>query len=107
LRDVPHSGLAAYHGKGDHTVEKPRYASVEQAIHINATQFFAPVPQNVWDFSIGGYQVIAKYLKRRAGRTLSLDEIDHIAKVADCLAFTIEQMQRIDAAYRAAFPSGG
>ncbi len=38
---------------------------------------------------------------------LSLDEIDHISQVADSIAFTIEQMERIDDAYRAAFPSGG
>jgi predicted helicase len=107
LRDVPHAGLANYHGKGDHTVEKPRYDPLEQAIHLNATQYLAPVPLDVWDFHIGGYQVIAKYLKSRAGRRLSLDEIEHVANVADCLAFTIDQMQRIDAAYLAAFSSGG
>lgn len=29
---------------------------------------------------------------------------EHVAKVADTLAFTIEQMAAIDAAYEAAFP---
>ena len=88
-------------------MEKPRYSPNEQSIHINDTQYFNPVPQAVWDFYIGGYQVIAKYLKSRAGRTLSLDEIEHVAKVADCLAFTIDQMHRIDAAYLTAFASSG
>ncbi len=58
----------------------------------------------MWDFRIGGYQVLDKYLKSRKGRTLSLDEINHIAAVADSLAFTIDQMARIDEAYRSAFP---
>jgi hypothetical protein len=35
-----------------------------------------------------------------------LDEINHVAAVADSLAFTIEQMRRIDEAYRCAFDSG-
>lgn len=48
--------------------------------------------------------MLDKYLKSRRGRTLSLDEINHVACVADALAFTIEQMAKIDAAYRAAFP---
>ena len=61
----------------------------------------------MWDFHIGGYQVLDKYLKSRKGRKLSLDEIDHVAKVADALAFTIEQMARIDEAYLAAFPDRG
>lgn len=105
LREAPRTNLAAYHGKGDHTVEAVRYSPEEQAIWINKTQCFKPVPQAVWEFHIGGYQVISKYLKSRKGRTLSLDEIDHVSAIAGSLAFTIGQMARIDMAYRAAFPA--
>jgi hypothetical protein len=104
---LPRQGLAAYHGKGDHSVEAIRYSLVEQAIWINKTQCFKPVPHGVWHFHVGGYQVLDKYLKSRKGRVLSLDEINHVAAVADSLAFTIEQMARIDEAYRAAFPDRG
>ena len=104
LRNLERGNLAAYHGKGDHAVEFVRYSEAEQSIAINATQKFAPVPKSVWDFYIGGYQVLDKYLKSRKGRKLSLDEIDHVAKVADALAFTIDQMAKIDEAYRAALP---
>lgn len=107
LRQVPHRGLAGYQGKGDHAVDFIRYAPAEQEVWINKTQSFRPVPQHVWDFHIGGYQVLDKYLKSRKGRTLSLNEIDHVARVADSLAFTIEQMARIDDAYNAAFPDRG
>jgi len=106
LRELPRKGLAQYHGKGDNTVEAVRYSPQEQAIAINKTQSFKPVPEDVWNFHIGGYQVLDKYLKSRKGRKLTLDEIDHVAAVADSLAFTIEQMGRIDKAYRAAFDSG-
>jgi hypothetical protein len=107
LRELPRPGLAAYRGKGDHTVETVRYSPQEQAVWINKAQHFKPVPQAVWEFHIGGYQVLDKYLKSRKGRVLSLDEIDHIGAVADSLAFTIDQMAAIDAAYRAAFPERG
>ena len=107
LRELPRSGLAAYHGKGDHTVEAVRYSPEEQAVAINKTQCFKPVPQAVWDFHIGGYQVLDKNLKSRKGRALSLDEINHVSAIADSLAFTIEQIARIDEAYRAAFPDRG
>ena len=63
------------------------------------------MPQNVWGFYIGGYRVLDKYLKSRKGRKLSLDEIKHVAAVADTLSFTIEQMAAIDKAYRKAFPA--
>jgi predicted helicase len=104
LRELPWRGLAAYHGRGDHTIEAVRYSPAEQAIAINKTQCFKPVPQAAWDFRIGGYQVFDKYLKSRKGRVLSLDEIEHVGAIADSLAFTIEQMAGIDEAYRSAFP---
>jgi predicted helicase len=107
LRELPRCGLAAYHGKGDHAVEAVRYSPVDQSVAINKTQFFKPVPQGVWEFHIGGYQALDKYLKSRKGRALSLDEINHVGAVADCLAFTIEQMTKIDEAYRSAFPERG
>lgn len=107
LRDLPRAGLADYHGRGDHTVEHVRWSSEDERISINETQSFAPVPEAVWNFHIGGYQVIDKYLKSRKGRTLSLDEINHVGRIADALAFTIAQMERIDAAYQQAFPDRG
>jgi len=99
--------LAAYPVKGDHTVEAVRYSPEEQAIWINKTQFFKPVPLAVWEFHVGGYQVLDKYLRSRKGRKLSLDEINQIGAIADSLAFTIEQMAKIDEAYKAAFVERG
>jgi Type ISP C-terminal specificity domain len=107
LRELPRHGLAAYHGKGDHTVEAVRYSPADQSVAINKTQFFRPMPQAVWEFYIGGYQVLDKYLKSRKGRVLSLDEITHVGAIADSLAFTIQQMAKIDEAYRLAFPERG
>ena len=65
------------------------------------------MPQAVWDFHIGGYQVLDKYLKSRKGRVLSLDEINHVGAIADSVAFTIEQMAKIDKAYQVAFAERG
>ena len=107
MRELPRKKLAVYHGKGDHTVEAVRYVPADQAVVINKTQFFKPVPQPVWDFHIGGYQVLDKYLKSRKDRVLSLDEINHVGAIADSLSFTIDQMVKIDGAYRAAFPERG
>jgi predicted helicase len=107
LRQFPRKKLATYHGSGDHAVVAVRYVPEDEAIAINSDQLFRPVPQPVWAFQIGGYQVLDKYLKSRKDRTLSLDEINHVSAIADSLAFTIDQMARIDAAYRKAFPDQG
>jgi len=105
LNELPRRALAVYHGKGDHLVEAVQYST--EAVAINNNQFFKPVPPAVWEFHIGGYQVLDKYLKSRKGRILSLDEINHVAAIADSLAFTVDQMVKIDKAYTAAFPNRG
>ena len=108
LRELPYGKLAEYHGKGGHEIEFVRYSPADGgSVAISVGRSFGPVPEAVWNFHIGGYQVLDKYLKSRRGRTLSLDEIEHVGKVADSLAFTIDQMARIDDAYRAAFPGSG
>lgn len=107
LKKVPPLKLAEFHGKGDHIVETVRYSEVEQAVWINKNQYFKPVPQDVWDFHIGGYQVLEKYLKSRKGRELSLAEIEHVRDIARSLSFTIEEMAKIDKSYKTAFPDRG
>lgn len=94
LKIVPATGLGEYTGAGANVVDKPTYSNGK--LHINPAQYFDNVPAEVYTFQIGGYQVLDKYLKDRKGRTLSLDEIENVEKVVNVLAFTIEQMQRID-----------
>lgn len=57
---------------------------------------FHGVPENVWDFHIGGHQVCYKWLKDRQGRTLSEEDILHYQKIIVALNKTIRTMSRID-----------
>jgi SOS-response transcriptional repressor LexA len=57
---------------------------------------FRGVPEAVWNFHIGGYQVCEKWLKDRKGRTLSQDDIAHYQKIVVALAETIRLMNEID-----------
>lgn len=54
------------------------------------------VPEEVWDFHIGGYQVCHKWLKDRKGRTLSEEDVAHYQKVVVALNGTIRIMAEID-----------
>jgi predicted helicase len=85
--------------KGSVTVEKPVYEESRQRLYINKERYFAPVPREVWEFHIGGYPVLEKYLKSRKDRDLTLDEIEHVQNVVKVLAFTLRQMQKIDATW--------
>lgn len=81
--------------KGSNEVEFVKYAEDEK-VWINKTQYFANVPETAWNFHIGGYQVLHKWLKDRKGRTLSFDDKEHYMKVVSALLQTIELMQKID-----------
>ena len=60
------------------------------------TAGFRGVPEQVWNFHIGGYQVCEKWLKDRKGRTLTDDDIAHYQKIVVALAETIRLMAEID-----------
>jgi predicted helicase len=86
--------------KGDsNKVEKVGYDADDQKVFINKEQYFEGVPNEVWEYQIGAYQVMEKYLKDRKGRKLSLDEINHYMKVAKAIQLTIELQQKIDEVY--------
>ena len=57
---------------------------------------FHGMPEEVWDFHIGGYQVCHKWLKDRKGRTLSDEDIAHYQKIVVALDETIRLMAAID-----------
>ncbi len=76
----------------------PKYVEKGGRVYINRTQYFGGVPQEVWEFHIGGYQVAHKWLKDRKGRKLSLDDINHYQKIVVALSETIRLMSAIDAA---------
>ncbi|WP_299704567.1 type ISP restriction/modification enzyme [uncultured Pontibacter sp.] len=86
--------ITQYPEDGSNLVEKLQY--VDGNVYINDTQYFADVPQPVWEFYIGGYQPAQKWLKDRKGRELGFDEILHYQKIIVALNETDRLMKEID-----------
>lgn len=95
--------LGGYHGSGNNKVERVRYSENNQSIYINDDQRFANVPRDVWEYYVGGYQVLDRFLRYRQNRQLSLAEISNVELTVNILASSLEQMDRIDEVYRAGF----
>ncbi|HEC35590.1 MAG TPA: DNA methyltransferase [Anaerolineae bacterium] len=96
--------LARFEGQGDNRVGKGksygfRYEPETERVYINRTQYFAPVPLEVWEYTIGGYQVCHKWLKDRRERQLTLDEIRTYCRIVTAIARTIEIQEEIDEVY--------
>jgi hypothetical protein len=70
----------------------------QNRVYINLKQYFAGVPEDVWEFQVGGYQVLHKWLKDRKGRKLSYDELRHYQQIVVALRETLRLMQQLDAA---------
>lgn len=61
-------------------------------------QYFEGISPEVWEFRIGGYQPMEKWLRDRKGRALSFDDLNHYQRMGLALAETGRLMQEIDAA---------
>ncbi len=97
--------VTSYPAPGDNRVERgyPRYVEPtpqqpQGRVYINPNQYFEGVPPQVWQFHIGGYQVLDKWLKDRRGRLLTFQDLSHYQKVVVALQETIRLMAEIDAA---------
>ncbi|GAA7461480.1 DNA methyltransferase [Helicobacter pylori] len=67
--------------------KKPSHNEPEQRLYINHSAYFRGVSQEIYDYRIGGYCVLDKYLKSHKGEPYDFDHVSNIIKV---IARTIE-----------------
>lgn len=106
--------IAKFVGQGDNIVQAinyetgvPNIPKLEHqtfleptgVIEINETQLFTSIVPDVWNYYIGGYQVLNKWLKDRKGRALSSEDIKHYCQIVTALTKTIEIQKEIDRLY--------
>ena len=66
------------------------------------SSYFDRVPEDVWNFHIGGYQVCYKWLYDRRGtggepgRTLTAEDIAHYQRIVVALKETMQLMEEIE-----------
>ena len=72
-------------------------------IYLNDATCWRNVPRAVWDYTIGGYQVIKKWLSYREkallGRGLTIDEVRYVTEMARRLAALLALQDQLDANY--------
>lgn len=75
-------------------------------VWLNERVCWGAVPDAVWEFTIGGYQVLKKWLSYREkavlGRDLTLDEADRFVEMVRRIAAVILLRGELDAVYAAA-----
>jgi len=91
--------ISKFEGKGDNLVDKPKYDEKNKLVYINTGRYFGPVNKDIWEYQIGGYQVMDKWLKDRKGKRLSLENIKHYCRIATAIRETITVQKKIDEIY--------
>ena len=81
--------------KRNYTVETVDHDPKENRLYFNKKSYFEKTSKEIWEFKIGGYQVIQKYLKERKDKSIE-SELEHIQKMINIVGYTITQMQKID-----------
>ncbi|PNR92095.1 N-6 DNA methylase [Petrotoga sp. HWHPT.55.6.3] len=79
---------------GSNIVEKVKYENGK--VWINKEQYFDGVPGEIWNFYIGGYQVLDKWLKSRKNRKLESKDIEQFLQIVEIIRETIRLMKEID-----------
>ena len=93
-----------FEGQGDARVAKTkaqgfRYDADEQRLYVNRTQYFGPLPREIYEYRIGGYQVFQKWLKDRKERRLGHDDIRTYCQMVTAVGHTLTIQHQIDALY--------
>ncbi|MCQ2639691.1 N-6 DNA methylase [Helicobacter pylori] len=68
-------------------IKKPSHNEPDQRLYINHSAYFRVVSEEIYNYMIGGYCVLDKYLKSHKGEPCDFDHVTHIIKI---IARTIE-----------------
>ncbi len=78
-------------------------------VYLNEAAFWAAVPINVWEYTLGGYQVLKKWLSYREepllGRPLYEEEARYFSQVVRRIAAILLMGPALDASYTAILPA--
>lgn len=73
-------------------------------VYLNGNAYWRGVPLRVWEYTIGGYQVMKKWLSYREhdllGRALTLDEVREVTNMARRIAAILLLEPALDANYQ-------
>jgi len=74
-------------------------------VYLNGVAYWANIPAKVWEYTIGGYQVMKKWLSYRErallGRSLTVDEVREVTQMARRIAAILLLTPALDANYLA------
>lgn len=68
-------------------IEKIIYEPKEQKLFVNNSLYFCGVSESVWEYKIGGYAILDKYLKSHKGEEM---DFKHFSRIIQALHRSLE-----------------
>ncbi len=84
---IGESGYIEVHERNPIISQKPSHNEPEKRLYINHSAYFSGVSQEIYDYRIGGYCVLDKYLKSHKNESC---DFDHVTRIIKVIARTIE-----------------
>jgi len=99
-KSLAHPSVRFWGKKGSDKIEKPHYDEKEKFVYINEDKYFENISPEMWNYQIGGYRVLEKYLKDRKGR--QMEDPGHYCRTAEAISKTIELQKELDKYFKKA-----
>ncbi|WP_017284223.1 type ISP restriction/modification enzyme [Helicobacter pylori] len=81
---IGESGYIEAHERNPIISQNPSHNEPEKRLYINHSAYFSGVSQEIYDYRIGGYCVLDKYLKSHKNEPCDFDHVTRIIKVIAC-----------------------
>ena len=89
-------GKIQLRGEGtSNRVDTIHYDEKGKRLYFNKEEYYAPISPEVFNFQIGGYRPLDKFLKSRKGRVMTAEELSTLEKAANAVAFTLKKQKEI------------
>lgn len=90
--------VSKYHGRSENNrISRVIYDEKEQRVFINTEKYFDAETPEIWNYHIGGYQVLQKYLKDRKGK--EMEDPRCFCRIISAISTTIQIQNKIDKNY--------
>ena len=98
--DILNNPSSKFEGEtGNGIIKNVTYDIKNKNLFINDTQYFTKIEPEIYNYFIGSYQVLNKWLKDKKGQQLTIQDINYFIKIIKVLEETIIIQKEIDKIY--------
>lgn len=81
---------------GGPVTRRPRYVEADGCVLVGKDCALIGIAPELWDYRVGAYRVLDRWIQARAGRPLSRSEIADLPRIAHAIRLTLDLQARIE-----------